>query len=168
MRNVRTVRSHAGFTLPELLVAVIVGLLVLAGVHRVFMAGLKTHTTASLQAEVNRKAQVAMDDLLSLLRSSSGVADGNAERIWFVDQDDNNVRYWVDAGKLYRYRGVAEGSYSGGTVAASNVSSIVFQYYDVDGQPAVPSEAAKVAVEMGVEHAYHSAHLTSAVKLRNK
>jgi hypothetical protein len=48
------------------------------------------------------------------------------------------------------------------------VSSIVFQYYDADGQLAAASDAAKVAVEFGVEHAHHSARLTSAVKLRNK
>ena len=162
-------REGAGFSLPELLVAVIIGLLVLVGVHRVFVAGLSTHNTASLQAEVNRKAQVALDDLVSLLRSSSGVVEGDSDHIWFVDQDGNNVRYWVSDGELCCYRDVPKGSYSGGAVVASNLSGILFQYYDANDQPAATaSEAVKVAVELTVERAFHSARLKSAAWLRNR
>ncbi len=110
-----------------------------------------------------------MDDLVSLLRSSSGVVDGDTARIWFIDQDGNNVRFWVSDEKLYRYRDVAEGNYSAGTAIASNVSGIALEYYDANDQPAAPSpEARKVAIELTVEREGHSARLQSAVWLRNR
>jgi len=169
MRNVRVVRRSSGFTLTEMLVAILVGLLVLAGVHRIFVAGITTQTITSLETEVNRKAQVAMDDLMSRLRGSSGVADAQPDKVWFVDQDDDNVRYWVSESKLYRYRGEAAGSYSGGTLVASNVSQLSFVYYDQDDQVTADAAAVRrVSSELKVTRAGHSARLTSAVKLRNK
>ncbi len=60
-----------GFTLVEMLVALIVGLLVLIGVHQVFVAGVTTQTTASSQMEVDRKAQVAMDEIVRNLRQAA-------------------------------------------------------------------------------------------------
>ena len=158
-----------GFTLTEVLVAIVVGLLVLTGVHRIFVAGLKTQSTTSLQTEVNRKAQVAMDDLISRLRGSSGVVDAYPDRIWFVDQDDQNVRFWVSEGMLYRYCAPDPGGYSGGVLLASSLSHIGFEYYDSDGQPATDAgEAVEVVAELEVAQAAHSARLKSAVRLRNK
>jgi len=169
MRNLRVVRPSSGFTLTETLVAILVGLLVLAGVHRIFVAGITTQTVTSLETEVNRKAQVAMDDMMSRLRGSSGVADAQPDKVWFVDQDDQNVRYWVSEGKLYRYRGEAAGSYSGGTLVASSVSQLSFLYYDQDDQvTADPGAVRRVFGELEVTSAGYSARLTSAVKLRNK
>ena len=93
MRNLGGAGARRGFTLVELLVGLIVGLLVLAGVHRIFVAGIKTQNTTSLQTEVNRKAQVAIDNMVSKLRGSSEVLDASASRIWFIDQDGKNCRF---------------------------------------------------------------------------
>ena len=116
MRLPRRQLQHGGrgsaFTLIELLVAVLLGLLMLAGLHRIFVAGLKTQNTTSLQSEANRKAQVAMDEMISRLRGASEVKDASENRIWFIDQEDNNCRYWLDGGTLYTYCGVAAGSCS--------------------------------------------------------
>lgn len=169
MRKLTVVRGSSGFSLIEMLVAIVVGLLVLAGAHRIFVAGITTQNVTSLQTEVNRKAQVAMDDVISRLRGSSGVAEALPERIWFVDQDEWNVRYWVSEGKLYRYRGTAEGSYSNGTLLASSTSHLSFAYYDEDGQVTADAGAVRqVAAELHVERAGHLARLASAVWLRNK
>lgn len=169
MRAARIKRRLAGFTFIEVLVAIIVGLFVLAGLHRVFVSGITTHRTTSLQTEVNRKAQVAMDDMASRLRGSSGVVEAAPDKIWFVDQDENNVRYWVNDATLYRYRSPDPGSYAGGERMATNVSHLGFEYYDDNGAPtAVADEAASVVVELVVERAGHSARLRSAVTLRNK
>ncbi|UCC67369.1 MAG: hypothetical protein JSV79_09570 [Armatimonadota bacterium] len=169
MREARIKTRLAGFTFIEVLVAVIVGLLVLAGLHRVFVSGVTTQRTTSLQTEVNRKAQVAMDDMASRLRGSAGVVEAGADKIWFVDQDENNVRYWVNDATLYRYRSADPGSYSGGERMATNVSHLGFEYYDDNGGPtAVADEAASVTAELVVERAGHSARLRSAVTLRNK
>jgi len=163
------VGKAGGFTLTELLVAALVGLLVLAGLHRILVAGLATQNMTSLQTEVNRRAQVAMDDMVDRLRGSSGVVDGEAERVWFVDQDEQNVRYWVDEGTLWRYRGVNTGSYSGGVRVAGDVLEARFEYFDRSDQPvADPAEAEKVVVQLEVAQGGYSAWTQSSVRLRNK
>ncbi len=98
-----------------------------------------------------------------------GDPQSRKERIWFVDQDEQNVRYWVSEGKLYRYRGTADGSYSNGTLLASSTSHLSFAYYDEDGQVTADAGAVRqVAAELHVERAGHLARLASAVRLRNK
>ncbi len=145
---------------------VVVGLLVLTGLHRVFVAGMRTQTTTSLQTEVNRKAQVAVDDISARMRGAQIVEDNATDRISFIDQDGNNVRYWVDEGVLFRVLG--SNDYSGGIPVASDVSEISFSYYDTSGQPAAASDAVRVVVRLGVERLRHSCVLESGVTLRNK
>jgi len=147
-------------------VVVVVGLLVLTGLHRVFVAGMRTQTTTSLQTEVNRKAQVAVDDISARMRGAQIVEDNATDRISFIDQDGNNVRYWVDEGVLFRVLG--SNDYSGGIPVASDVSEISFSYYDTSGQPAAASDAVRVVVRLGVERLRHSCVLESGVTLRNK
>lgn len=162
-------RRARGFTLPEVLVAVLVGLLVLAGVHRVFVAGLTTQTTTSLQTEVNRKAQVGMDDIIMRLRGGSSVVDAQADRIHFVDQNENNCRYWVEEGQLRRYCAAAAGAYSGGIRVASDITQLQFDYFNRDGQPAATAdETARAEVTLEVTKQGQNALLRSAVRLRNK
>ncbi len=169
MRNVRGKTEASAFTLTEVLVAIVVGLLVLAGVHRIFVAGIKTQNTTSLQTEVNRKAQVAMDDMISRLRGGCGVIQASPDRIWFQDQEERNCRYWVNEGTLYRYCGVASGSYSGGVALATDVAELQLAYLDREGQPAATSDAVRsVSILLQVERGQHSARLQSAVRLRNK
>jgi type II secretory pathway pseudopilin PulG len=169
MRNLRHGTKTGAFTLTEVLVAILVGLLVLAGVHRIFVAGIKTQNTTSLQTEVNRKAQVAMDDMISRLRGASGVVDASPNRIWFVDQEDRNCRYWVNEGTLRRYCGVASGNYSDGVALATDVAELQIDYFDRDGQPTATDDAAhSVTVLLQLDRSRHSARLQSAVRLRNK
>jgi len=158
-----------GFTLIELLVAVLVGLLLLTGLHRIFVAGLKTQNTTSLQSEANRKAQVAIDEMVSRLRGGSEVEDAAESRIWFIDQEKNNCRFWLDDGTLYTYSGVAAGHYSGGRPLAHDVSELQFQYLDCSGQPAANADGVySVSIVLEVERERHVSRLHSAVRLRNK
>ena len=167
MRNMKGVRRAPGFTLVEVLVAVVVGLLVLVGVHSIFVGGLKTQTTTSLQMEVNRKAQLAMDDLTDRLRGGSAVVEAYSDKIVFTDQDGNNVRYWLNSGKLYRVLNAA--SYSGGIPVASNVSEFALEYRDLNGQPAATAAAAaQVIARVKVERERHSCLLRSGARLRNR
>lgn len=160
--------SARGFTLVEALVALLVGLLVLYGVHKIIVSGVKTQTTTSVQTELNRAAQQAMDDLASRLRGSSGLApDTLADRISFTDQDGANVKYWVEVGELHREFNASK--YTGGIVMATDVTQLAFTYLDSSGNPgAAADQAVRVAVELTVERARHSTHLESAVTLRNK
>lgn len=144
----------------------LVGLLVLAGVHRLFVAGLTTQTVTSIETEINRKAQVAMDDIVRRLRGGRGVTDARADRIAFVDQEGQTVRYWVDGGRLYRALGGT--GYTGGVLMARDVSQLALGYHDAAGAPvAEPARAVRVAVQIEVSRASHAARLRSAVGLRN-
>jgi len=164
IRNLPGVSRCRGFTLIELLVASIVGLLVLAGVHRIFVAGLTTQNITSLESEVNRRAQVAMDDMMDRLRGSYGVREAGLDRIWFLDQDQYDVCYRIQSGKLYR-----SGSYSGGIPVASDVSQLRFSYYDANGQATSDvSRIVRVVAALEVARGGQSARLESAVRLRNK
>ena len=174
MRHLTVVSKSSGFTLIELLVAGLVGLLVLAGVHRIFVAGLATQSTTSLETEVNRKAQVAMDDMMDRLRGSSGVEEPSGlDEVWFVWFDPQNnrchVSYGVKEGKLYRYWGAAKRSYTEGIPVASDVSQLRLSYYDHTGQPASDSDqVVRVRAVLEVARGGQSARLESAVRLRNK
>ena len=167
MRKIGAGGRRSGFTLAELLVAALVGLLVLAGVHRIFVAGLGTETTTSLQTEVNRKAQVAIDSVVSRTRGGSKVEDAQGDRIWFVDQDGTGVRYWVSGGTLYRAEDAD--SYSGGVRVVTDVEQFALSYLDANGQPtASAAETVIVLVRLRVGRNHYSCQLESAVKLRNK
>ncbi len=170
IRNLSTGRASAGFTLTELLVALLIGLLVLEGVHRIFVAGLTTQYTTSNQTEVNRKAQVGADTIVSKMRGSSEVKDAAANRIWFLDQEGNNCRFWLNGGTLfYRDWGASNGSYANGNPVASNVSYFDLDYFDANSQPtAIAANVCLVAIELEVKDAGQSTHLRSNVRLRNK
>jgi len=156
-----------GFTFVEVLVSLVVGLLVLVGVHRLFVSGLKGQTATSLQTELNRKAQVALDDMIFWLRGSQDVLEGAADRVYFTDQSgDHTVRYWVSGGKLYRAQDSSH--YSGGEVLASDVSQLVFSYQGLQGMPVEPARAKVVGIQLQVGREGHSAWLKSSVKLRNQ
>jgi type II secretory pathway pseudopilin PulG len=161
--------GSTGFTLVEALVVVIVGLLILAGVHRVFVAGLSTQHSTSVQTEVNRKAQVALDAMVSRVRGSSGAVESDPNRIWFIDQNGDNVRYWVTDGTLYEYRAASPGKYSDGMPLATSVSRLAFEYFNDLGQPAATADdVSRVVVELAVARAAYSARLRSSATLRNK
>ncbi len=170
IRNLSSERASAGFTLTELLVALLIGLLVLEGVHRIFVAGLTTQYTTSTQTELNRKAQVGADTIVSKLRGSSGIKEAAANRIWFLDQEGNNYRFWLENGKIYfRDWGASNGSYANGNPVASNVTVFDLDYFDANGQPtSVAADACEVAVELEVKDARQTACLRSRVRLRNK
>jgi len=160
----------------EMLVAILVGLLVMVGLHQMFVASLTSQTTTSFQVEVDRKAQVAMDDIIARLRGSSGVLvdhdPAHPDRIAFTDQDGQEVRYWVDSGNLRRALGAT--SYSGGAVLASNVGELVFTYYWWNPTAAREEEtlsasaAKRVRARLKVQEGNNSSLLQSTVRLRNK
>jgi hypothetical protein len=128
---------------------------------------LSTENTTSLQTEVNRKAQVAIDDIISRLRGGSLVLEGYTDSISFIDEDGNTVHYWLEGGRLLRN---LEGGAPPPTVPlASDVSQLGFEYYVRRGEPATTAgEAGLVAVSLEVTRERHSCLLRSAVKLRNK
>jgi len=169
-----------GFTLTEVLVAVVIGLLVLVGIHRIFVTGLGSETTTGLQTEVDRKAQVAMDEMLDRLRGGRTVAGAYANRIAFADQEGAYYCYWVANRTLYR---AANTTFTNGISLATDVSALSLVYWDQYGQQITdlskaPAQAVTVDLSLTVakdNYAYqaksalrYSSQLRSAARLRNK
>jgi len=171
---------EGGFTFPEALVAVLVGLLVLVGIHRIFVTGIGSQTTTSLQTEVNRAAQVAMDDMVDRLRGGRTVVGAYANKIAFTDQEGAYVCYWVGNRTLYR---APNTTFTSGIPIAQDVSALSFTYRDRYGQQITnlsqaPAQAVTVEASLTVakdNYAYqaksalrYSSQLRSAARLRNK
>jgi phosphotransferase system glucose/maltose/N-acetylglucosamine-specific IIC component len=167
-------------TLPEVLVAVLVGLLVLTGLHRIFVAGLTAQSATSLEATSNRSVQVGLDHLLDRLRGAYLVTDAGLHRITFRDVSETgqirNHYYWVGPDRALYY---SRTGYSNGARVASEVSDLIFTYLDSSGQPAGSADrAVRVVVRLRVEAKdavrdaslprKNTADLVSTVRLRNK
>lgn len=185
-----------GFTLAEMLVAMLVGLLVVSGVYQLFVAGLTTQTTTSSQVELDRKAEVAMDDIAfrlrqggrSILYNTPAILDDwdsqHPDRIHFAappgadlepvpdpSGQPQEVRYWLNGHALMRKIGGS--GYSGGVAAASDVQQLSFTFYAYDGSTGqlVPTTLAAqtVAVKalLTLQDGTTTSELESTIKLRN-
>ncbi len=180
MGHIETRKQCGGFTLAEMLVALLVGVMVLVGIYRIFVGGLGAQTTTSLQTEVDRSAQVAMDDMIDRLRGGWTVLLAYPDRIAFTDQNGGQVCYWVDDRTLYR---AANTTFSGGVAVSPDVVGLEFTYRDRYGQEITdlsdaPAQAVRVEVELTVardayphqtgEALRYSTCLKSAARLRNK
>jgi len=175
----------------EMLVAVVVGLLVMVGLHQMFVTSLKSEATTSSQMEADRKAQVAMDDIAFWLRQSApsiryGIpailedADPqHPDRIHFSAPPDANLepdpnaalRYWMESGAIRR--GIGGNGYNGGVILAGDVSDLSFTFLRFDSgtlqlEPtSLAAETAAVKVRLTVRQGRVSSRLESTVRLRN-
>lgn len=187
MRHIR----RSGFTLVEMLVAVLVGLLVMAGLHQMFVSSLTAQTTTSSQMEVDRRAQVAMDEITSTLRQASpsllnvqpAILDNfdsqHLDRIHcaaapaanlepVTDQNGNaqDVRYWVASGSLYRKIGGS--GYTGGSALATGVTKFGFTFYDAAGNVISDrTKTVRVGVSLTIQDGNNWSVVGSTVRLRN-
>ena len=172
-------RRPPGFTLTEMLVALLVGVMVLAGVCRIFVSGITTQTTTSTQTEASGSAQVAMDEMMDRLRGAYSITDlahlnGSAtvNAIAFSDLDASGNqrvwRYWRGA-DANLYRSLNTSDYSGGIAVATDVQQVVFDARDQNGSStATPSQAIAVVVSLTVKKENASVVLVSRVRRRNQ
>jgi prepilin-type N-terminal cleavage/methylation domain-containing protein len=100
MTPLRTwLQNQRGFTLAELLVAVAVIGLVMAGVFVVQRGGLQAYLLGSSRVETQQNARVALDLMTRELRSASsittitGCTNSVCTDLTFVDQNANSIQY---------------------------------------------------------------------------
>lgn len=187
--RIRHIRSN-GFTLSEMLVALVVGLLVLIGIHQIFVSSLTAQTTTSSQMEVDRRAQVAMDEITSMLRQASPsikeltsaiLVDYDAahpDRIDFAgppgtdleppkDDDKGDIihyRYWLDSDALKR--SIGGSGYTG--VLATGVTKLEFTFYNVAGSViSDKTKTVRVGITLAIQDGRNWSVVRSAVRLRN-
>lgn len=191
MRHIGT-RRAGGFTLVEALVVAVVGLLVLVGVHRVFVAGVGSQTTTAFQTEVTSKAQGALhemveggvwadttpsdpndrEELCGGLRGARRITHGGVDRVSFEDRTGKVWRFYVSDRTLYRTDNPT--GYSGGQPLCTDVERLSFAYYGFNaatGQyeqitdPAeVPTKAVRVEVTLLVARDEYPRQQASALR----
>lgn len=77
----RSVKSTAGFTLIELMIAMLLGLIVVAGVTAVFLAGQRSYRTNEALADVQDGSRVAFEIMARDIRDAGLTGCGNSGRV---------------------------------------------------------------------------------------
>lgn len=185
--------SSAGFTLVEMIVAMVVGLLVLAGLYNLFAAENKSFSVQETTVEMQQNARAAMDMMVTEIQmagydpaasASSGISSAAANSISFT-QDLNgdgdlgdtheNITYAYDSANLRITRNTG----SGNQPFAENIEALNYFYYDGAGiTTATSGDIKKIKIEIrvrtakkdpnyGTNNGFRTYTLTSDVTPRN-
>ena len=99
-------RRPAGMTLPELLVGLAIGALMLAAIATAFDAGLKSYAVNQDMTIAGRSARNVMNRMAGTIRSgwndpaiNAMVISEAGDECSLVDADDREVVYWYDSGE---------------------------------------------------------------------
>ncbi len=131
-----------GFTLVELMIAMAVGLVVLAAVYSLFIFQNKRYSIEEQIVEMQQNARAAMTTMVREIRmagydpnfdAASKVMTAAPTTFSFTTDDSSNnstITYAFDSTNLKITRNINLG---GGQPLAENIQSLAFTYYDADG-----------------------------------
>ncbi|MGA0587741.1 PilW family protein [Dyella sp. KRB-257] len=105
MKKYRSLRQAAGFTLVELMIAMLLGLIVVGGAVSVFLAGQNTYTTNTALADVQENSRVAFEMLMQDLRAAGLTGCDNAAPVANVLQDQDTQWYANFGNAVHGYTG---------------------------------------------------------------
>lgn len=156
-------RGVAGFTLVELMVALAVGSIIMAAVMTAFHSQHETYVAQGQVVEVQQNARVAMDMMVSDIRSAgydpnnlgAGITVAGAQALSFTREDDlpanglETISYSLyDAftatvppandglvDDLARQVTTAASTTTGRQMVAENINQLEFRYLDENGAP---------------------------------
>lgn len=128
-------RNERGFSLAELLVAIAVLGFVMAGILALQQSGQLAYLTGAARVEVQQNARVALDLVMSELRSALSItaaancnnAASGTDDITFVTQDNAIVRYRRNGTDLERIEGGVT------TVVIGGLQSLQIRCFAADG-----------------------------------
>jgi type IV pilus assembly protein PilW len=175
-------KKNRGFTLVELLIAMLVGGIVMAAVMTSFQSQHNTYLAQDQVVEMQQNARVAMDLLVRDIRSAgfdpnnlgAGITVAGAQTLSFTREDDlpaaglETISYSLyDAfaaavppsndglvDDLARQVTTAAGTSAGRQVAAENISRLEFRYLDAASAPtAVLADIRSIQVSIMVQAA---------------
>jgi type IV pilus assembly protein PilW len=99
-RTVRSVKSARGFTLIELMIAMLLGLIVIAGVTSVFLAGQRSYRTNQALGDVQDGSRVAFEIMARNIRDAGLTGCGNSGRVGNVlkasPTGGGTAQWWAD------------------------------------------------------------------------
>jgi type II secretory pathway pseudopilin PulG len=80
----RRSRDDRGFTLPELLIATVLAMMVIGAAVTIFTAGIRSQPRVDTQAAAIQQARVAMENMIRELRQGSSVPSATASQLAVV------------------------------------------------------------------------------------
>jgi prepilin-type N-terminal cleavage/methylation domain-containing protein len=165
-------RRRRGVTLVEMMVALVVLSLVVAGIGEMLVSGWQAQEALAGQNRVQQLARTATDTISDSLRAATGLASGNAAQLTATFASGNTVSYYLQQGILKRTTYHAD---TGHTVAGETIcpdtSALGFTYYARQGSGLVSAGATfgrAVQISVQVVAGASRATQTSLVDLRNK
>jgi prepilin-type N-terminal cleavage/methylation domain-containing protein len=160
--------DEAGFTMPELLIALAAIGLVLGAVVSVQESGLRSYVTGSNRMETQQNARIALDRIEREIREASAITTAGSTSITFTAQDGVTVVTYALAGGALERNGVA---------LVGGVESLTFVYRgpnDAAGATAANTRRIDIAIRTRTEEAVASGsagdtkyQTKTSVQLRN-
>ena len=162
-------RDQSGFTLPEVLVAMVMMLTVMFALYSIFDMSLRVFSFGNNKVEAVENARLGVSKMEREIRAAypenkaSGsdtllFSNTNSDTIIFRNDLDGDreaepseeIEYYVsaDGEKLLRKEGSGNGS---GEAAVENLDSMSFDYQDTQGGPANPEDAEIVEINLTVK-----------------
>jgi type IV pilus assembly protein PilW len=139
----RTFRNVRGFTLTELMVAMGIGMVVLAAVTTTFMAQAKFYNAQEQINEMQQNARGALDVITRELKMAGykpngGTFDGvtystSQLRIQADLVDNDGLTTGANEDVTYSYDSANKQIIRNGQILADNVTAFTFSYYDANG-----------------------------------
>lgn len=123
MKKYRSLRQAAGFTLVELMIAMLLGLIVVGGAVSVFLAGQSTYTTNAALADVQENSRVAFEMLMQDLRAAGLTGCDNGAPVANVLLHQNTQWYANFGNAVHGYTGAqADPAVTTGTALGQRVA----------------------------------------------
>ncbi len=119
--------GHNGFSLVEMLIALVLGLVLLTGIGHLFMATNKTYALQDELSRIQENARLAMEILTRDIRMASYTGCPSQTDLANVLYSENNLRQWMihfDKG----ISGISSGSEVRGSIDSNAISEAVIVY----------------------------------------
>ena len=135
MSRIRVRRDERGYTLAELLTAMAVLGLLMAGLFLTLQEGQTVYLYGAGRAEVQQNARVALERMLRELRTASSVATSSANDVKFTFLDDTaasvTVEYNLNGTNLQRNQTVPAVA-GQPDILVGGVTTFAVTYYDIN------------------------------------
>jgi len=163
MSTVRVMRDERGYTLAELLTAMAVLGLLMAGLFLTLQEGQTVYLYGAGRAEVQQNARVALERMLRELRTASSVATSSANDVKFTFLDDTaasvTVEYNLNGTNLQRNQTVPAVA-GQPDILVGGVTTFAVTYYDINNV-ATTTAANVYAVDISITTRSDDATLAS-------
>ena len=163
MSTVRVRRDERGYTLAELLTAMAVLGLLMAGLFLTLQEGQTVYLYGAGRAEVQQNARVALERMLRELRTASSVATSSASDVKFTFLDDTaasvTVEYNLNGTNLQRNQTVPAAA-GQPDILVGGVTTFAVTYYDINNV-ATTTAANVYAVDISITTRSDDATLAS-------